>query len=689
MKPALPFLLLFAGAAFTAGNVDEERVLAESAGGENWFLKGGNFNGEHFSPLSDIHRGNVGRLGLAWSSTLPIPDGISATPIVIDGVIYISGAWSVVYAIDAATGEVLWQFDPDVRASLGDDPWMSWTARVNRGVAVWQGKVLITTADCRLLALDAATGREVWSQLTCDTALGYAITDSPYVGGDLVFVGNAGSESGEKNRGYVSAYHVASGELEWRFYTVPSADPKQNTSAAMKMAAATWSGDALETFGGGGSNWNEMTYDPDTGLLFFGTAGALPYTWHTRSPDGGDNLFLSSVVAVDAKTGEYAWHYQTVPQDSWEFNATMNIVLAEHNIDGRKRKTLLIAPKNGFHYQLDRVTGELLSAEKFAKVNWATHINLETGRPVYDDAASFWERPDERVEVWPNMWGAHSWNPMAYHPGLDLVYIPVVDVPTVVTGYEDGDYNDTLEIRRVIDGKAFDPGKLVAIEPGSGDIRWSVGHRMPYNGGVMVTAGDLVFQGDAYGHLNAYDAHDGALLWHAETGSRITAAPASYAVDGDQFVVVPVGAGGGLQFVYPDLHSDNDVLGPTRLMAFALDARENLPGPVVDARRLPEQPKLTADTETVEKGKALFSEHCSGCHGRDAATRYGGTVADLRYSTAQTHAQWPAIVLGGSRKSLGMPGFYGRLDASGAEAIRSYVLSLSEALRETAATGDP
>ena len=675
------FLLLAAGVSFSAGDVSNRRVLAEAEDGNNWFLKGGNFRGEHFSPLRDISGKNVAELGLAWSSILPVADGISATPIVVDGVIYLSGAYSLVFAIDAKTGDTIWQYDPDVRSRLADDPYMSWTARVNRGVAVWQGKVLASTADCRLIALDAKTGKETWSRQTCDRSLGYAITDSPYVGGDKVFVGNAGSESGEKNRGYVSAYDVASGDLQWRFYTVPSDKPEENDSAAMKMAARTWSGTALEEFGGGGSAWNEMTYDPQSGLLFFGTAGALPYDHRVRSPDGGDNLFLSSIVAVDAETGEYVWHYQTVPEDSWEYNATMNIVLADLRIDGEDRQTLLIAPKNGFHYVLDRLTGQLIAAEKYAKVNWATHINIETGRPVYDAAAAYWEHPDEAVEIWPNMWGAHSWNAMAFNPELGLVYIPAIDVPSVVTNYEDGDFDDTLSLRTVIDGKPFDPGKLIAWDPVAGKPRWTVGHDLPFNGGVLATAGDLVFQGDARGRFTAYAANTGKTLWSVATGSNITANPVSYSVEGRQYVLVPAGAGGGLQFVYPEMHAGDDVRGPTRLMAFALESDAPMPVIGKEERALPPQPELTAGEKELDVGRQLFNWECGMCHGKNAVARYGGSVPDLRYATAETHASWHGIVVGGARMANGMPKFELSIDES--EAVRKYVLSQSIQLRKS------
>ncbi len=673
-------LLLLPIGLFAAGDVDEERVLAESSSGENWFLKGGNFRGQHFSPLDQVHDGNVAHLGLAWSTTLPVPDGVSATPIVVDGVVYLSGAWSVVFAIDAANGEVLWQFDPDVRSRLAEDPGMSWTARVNRGVAVWQGKVFATTADCRLIALDAATGRKLWTRQTCERSLGYAITDSPYVGGDLVFVGNAGSESGEKNRGYVSAYEADSGELRWRFFTVPSDRPEENTTSALRMAAKTWSGDALAKFGGGGSAWNEMTYDPESGLLYFGTAGALPYPHHLRTPGGGDNLFTSSVLAVDTATGVYAWHYQTVPEDSWEYNATMNIVLADLEFGGKLRKALLIAPKNGFHYALDRQTGELLTAGNYARVNWATHINPESGRPVLADGARYWERPGEAVAVWPNMWGAHSWNAMAFSPETGLVYIPVIDVPSIVTGYRDGDFDDTLEIATEVDGKPFAPGKLVAWDPVASEPRWRVDRTLPFNGGVLATAGNLVFQGDAEGLFSAYAADTGDRRWSLATGSNITAAPVSYAMDGVQYVLVPVGGGGGVQFVYPDMHAGETARGPVRLMAFALDGKLPMPEFPAVVRSLPPQPKLDASAAEIDAGRHLYSLECKGCHGNNAMARHGGSVPDLRYATAATHAAWHGIVIGGALRAQGMPG-YG-LSVEQSEAVRNYVLSLSEALRE-------
>lgn len=660
--------------ADAAGNVTQSRVITESANGENWFLNGGNFRGEHFSPLTEINTGNVGDLKLEWSLDLPAPDGIAATPIVVDGTIYLSTPGSIVFAIDAVTGEMHWTFDPELYKQFAERPYLSWGARVNRGVAVWDGKVYVAVADCRLIALDAGTGREVWSRVTCDSAKGYSTRDAPRVGGGKVFVGNSGSESGEKNRGYVSAYDAKDGKFLWRFFTVPSDDPAENVSAAMKMAAATWSGDAWQEFGGGGSAWNEMTYDPDSNLLFFGTAGALPYVHKDRSPAGGDNLFLSSVLAINADTGEYVWHYQTVPQDSWDYNVNMNIVLADLTINGNLRKVAMIAPKNGFFYVLDRLSGELISAEKFAKVNWATHINLETGRPELDPAANYWELAKGEIgTVWPNMWGAHSWQAMAYHPGHKLVYIPVIDIPSIVTSLGDGEFPDALELIDTVEGRSHNPGKLIAWDPLTQTERWSVNHNLAVSGGVLATAGNLVFQGNGMGEFKAFNAKTGKIIWSVSTGTAISAAPVSYQSGKSQHVLVPAGLGGVMQFFFPKIHSTDDVQGPTRLFSFGLGGEATMPEVSIVERKIVDLPQITTDSHSLQLGHALYRDECRGCHGKDAVARFGGTVPDLRYASTAVFQTWHAIVVDGAQKATGMPAF--DLTGEDALAIRDYVIS--------------
>ena len=369
--------------------------------------------------------------------------------------------------------------------------------------------------------------------------------------------------------------------------------------------------------------------------------------------------------------------YQTVDKDSWDFNATMNIILADLDIDGKKRETALIAPKNGFHYAVDRHTGELLTAGKFAKVNWATHINLETGRPNYDPEAEYWDIEDgETMLFWPNFWGSHTWSAMAFHPGLGLTYIPVVDLPSEVDNEGTG---EEVVMLTEVDGKPHAPGKLVAFDPASQSIRWSIDHELPYNGGVMTTGGNLVFQGKANGEFVAYAANSGDRVWSVQTGSAINAAPASYSIDDTQYVLVPIGAAGGLQYRYPEMHAATEVKGPVRLMAFSVAGEAEMPDPGTGYPPLPDQPALEATAEEIALGRAVYAEACFSCHGTNGVARFGGSVPDLRYASAETHATWHGIVIGGARAANGMPGI--ELEVEQSEAVRKYLLSLSEEIR--------
>ena len=445
----------------------------------------------------------------------------------------------------------------------------------------------------------------------------------------------------------------------------------------MRMAAATWDGDALQRFGGGGSAWNEMTYDPETRLLYFGTAGAVPHLHHERSPEGLDNLFLSSVLAIHADNGEYAWHYQTVPQDSWDFNANMNIVLATLEIDGSKRDVAMIAPKNGFFYVLDKRTGELLSAEKFARVNWATHVNLETGRPVFDPAGEYWNLDDgESRAVWPNGWGAHNWQAMAFHPGTQLVYIPVADVPSVASRRGAHHYS-SVQLVDEIDGKPHAPGKLLAWDPVRQQERWHVAQVLPFNGGVLATAGNLVVQGDLQGAITAYAANSGDRLWVFSTGTAINAAPVTFMHRDRQLIVVAVGAGGGMQFDYPELHAAANTGGNTRLLAFALDSDLDAPVATRIERPLPTLPDDEIPPQVAALGEELYQYECRQCHGNNAAARRLSTVPDLRYSNLADAGPWIDKVINGG---VGMPPHdYERLEV---DAIRLYVLQQARRLSD-------
>ena len=660
-----------ASAQWVAGAVDHARALRADVEGQDWLLNGRTFSAERHSPLSQLNVGNIGGLGLDWHSDLDAPDGMVATPIVVDGRIYISLPFSVVRAIDAGSGELLWEYDPIVSYAQGTEL-VAISARTNRGVAVWRGKVFVTVADCRLIALDAETGEPLWEQVACDPSMGFAMTAAPHVGRDMVFVGNANSESGLRTRGHVDAYDADTGRHLWRFYTAPSHIPEENTSPAMQMAARTWTGDSLERYGGGGNAWDDLTYDPELDLLYFGTAAALPQLYVDRSPEGGDNLFTVSVVAVQGSTGEYRWHYQADPQDNWGYDLNTNIILADLPLNEESRRILMIAPKNGYFYVLDRATGELISAENFARVSWATHIDMETGRPVHNPAANYWDGAEGEFYLYPNPWGAHTWIPMSYHPGERLAYIPVNNLPVHQVFGGDGTVSGRMAIPPVAEGETFVQGHLVAWDPVTQSRRWAVERANGFNGGTMTTAGGLVFQGTATGEFEALAAGDGTLLWSFDTGSAISAAPVSYEFDGDQYVLIAVGGGGHPRFARPEFFFVEAALGPSRLLAFRLGGSSQLPQFVDSQRPLPEPPEITATPELLERGEGLY-QLCSFCHGPEARGALNGTMPDLRYLPRESHEQWHATVVGGALLDRGMPAFPISLEDS--EAIHAYVVS--------------
>ena len=467
-------------------------MLAEENSGENWLVNGGRFSGEHFSPLSQINAENVSKLGLAWGVDIPSPIGLSAEPLVIDGVIYLTGIRSVVYALDAVTGKLLWQFDPGVRLDLGYG--VSLTSRWNRGVAVWAGAVYVGTGDCRLFAIDAEKGTKLWEAPVCDPtsgSLGGGVTGAPRVGDGKVFMGHFGSDGGM--RGSLTAFDAKTGKEAWRFWTVPG-DPEKGgiDNEALEMASKTWTGGWAKM--GGGAVWEGIRYDPVTGLVIFGTASTLPLSVKERGP--GDNLFTNAVVAVDADSGEYRWHYQSTPEDGWDYDATMPKIVTDIELNGLKRRVVFEAPKNGFFYVIDARSGKLLAADAIATVTWASHVDLETGRPVTLAGARYWEDPEGRpVQVEPNVWGSHNWHAMSYSPQTALIYIPVTDMPTTWTpGGMLGAMPDALGVGP---DEKLPPnvGRLLAWDPVKREARWKVNHPIPYNGGILSTAGNLVFQG--------------------------------------------------------------------------------------------------------------------------------------------------------------------------------------------------
>ena len=647
---------------------------------EQWFSHGRTYSEQRFSPLKQITRDNVDELGLAWSFDLGTSRGIETTPLVVNGVMYATATWNVVYALDARTGQPLWRFDPEVDRSKAADLCCD---VVNRGVAYWQGKIYTGTIDGRLIALDAKTGEKLWDVVTVDQSKPYTITGAPRVVKGKVLIGNGGAEFGV--RGYISAYDADSGKQVWRFYTVPGNPQEGHESEIMAEAAKTWTGRWWQ-YGGGGTVWDSMAYDPKLDLLYFGVGNGSPRNQAIRSPEGGDNLFLSSIVAVKPDTGEYVWHYQTTPGETWDYTATQHLVLAELTIEGAKRKVIMQAPKNGFFYVIDRETGELISANNYVPVNWATHIDPVTGRPVEVPEAR-WGKRAPYLQL-PGPLGAHNWHPTAFSPQTGLVYIPVLETPYVYGDDENFQQSDVgwnvganpglgslpSDKAQYLALRAAVKGRLLAWNPVTQKPAWKVEHNSPWNGGVLATAGGLVFQGNADAKLVAYDAATGERLWDHFAQTGIVAPPISYELDGEQYIAVASGWGGAFTLIYGGLFPAESAPGVGRLLVFKLGGKAPLSELASRAATKPSLPPQEATAEVIAEGQALYNASCLVCHGDHAVS--SGLLPDLRWSPLLgLKDAWNSVVLGGARAGQGMPVFASDLDEAESEAIRQYVIS--------------
>ena len=645
----------------------------------SWLTHGRTYSEQRFSPLKQINDKNAGQLGLAWSYDLDTNRGQEATPLVVDGVMYFTTAWSKVVAVNAATGARLWTYDPQVPPE--------WAVNaccdvVNRGVAIWKGKLFLGTLDGRLVALDATSGKPVWEKLTIDPKFRYTITGAPRVVKGKVIIGNGGAEMSV--RGYVSAYDADTGNMIWRFYTVPGDPSKPFENPILEEAAKTWTGEWWK-FGGGGTVWDSIVYDPELDLLYIGVGNGAPWNWHIRSPHGGDNLFLSSIVALKPDTGEYVWHYQETPAEMWDFTASQQIILADISIDGQVRKVLLHAPKNGFFYVLDRATGALISAKPYTFVNWASGVDMKTGRPIETVIARY--PGNDPAPVVPGPLGAHSWQPMSYSPLTALVYIPVNDVSFKYKSpahFEFKKLAANYGVDVVAAGMPQDPkikqaildtvkGKLVAWDPVQQKQAWTVERAGPWNGGVLSTAGNLVFEGTASGTFEAYRAKTGEKLWSFPAQTGVMAGPVTYTVNGEQYVAVLAGWGGVFPLATGEVSwKSGRVRNISRMLAFKLGGKASLrPLPEVEEPVL-NPPPSRASAASIHKGEELYQRSCSACHGDVAVS--GGVLPDLRYSGTLGSDQWFYVVLNGALKSNGMVSFKSELSHEDAAAIRAYVI---------------
>lgn len=655
-------LMALLSGTLQAATTVNDATLGNEADGKNWLAFGRTYSEQRFSPLEQINATNVAKLGLAWHLDLPDDRSLLGTPLVVDGVMYFEGSYNLIYAVDALSGDIIWRYDPETIKHAGERMKVMWDS--SRGLAYWEGKVYTATVDGRLIAVDAKTGKQIWSVMTVDPRKALFVTGAPKVFRGKVVIGNGGTEWGAA-RGYATAYDAETGEQAWRFWVVPGNPADGFENDAMAIAAKTWTGEWWK-FGGGGNIWHGITYDPDFNTVYFGTGNGSPWNQKIRSPGGGDNLFLCSIVAVDADTGEYKWHYQTTPGETWDYNSSMDIILADIKYGEQNIKAMLHAPKNGFFYVINRANGELLSAEKFGRVDWASHVDLKSGRPVERAGARY---EDGEETVWPSAMGTHSWHAMSYSPDTGLAYIPSVELP--------GFYTDKGMNLREWESPyfAFDPaidtirddvpanvgtGALRAWDPIKQKLAWEVPLPGIWNPGTLATRGNLVFQGAADGRFVAYHAQTGESLWRAELGSGISAPPITFEVEGKQYVSILMGWGGtGASMVgsIAAQHGWAYNAQTRRLFTFALDGQQTLPK--ANPPTFP-KPVLAEDFEVddalVETGSWLFKESCMMCHGGGAVS--GGYAPDLRASQIPLVADaFKSVVVGGGLRARGMPDF--------------------------------
>ena len=664
------------------GSVDTAAIIANDAHDRNWLNYGLNYAETRYSQLDRVTTENVSELGLAWSHGLESKRGVEATPIVVDGVMFVTASWSVVHALDAVTGEELWVYDPEVPREFAHKGCCD---VVNRGVSIYQGKVYVGSFDGYLHALDAATGERLWKVDTIENReMSYTITGAPRAINGKIIIGNGGAEYGV--RGYVSAYDHETGEMVWRFYTVPGDPSKPYESVAMEMAAETWdpAGKYWEA-GGGGTVWDAMAYDPELDLLYIGVGNGSPWNQHLRSPAGGDNLFLASIVALDPDTGEYKFHYQNTPGETWDYTSTQHIILADLEIDGEMRKVMLQAPKNGFFYVIDRTNGEFISAEPFTTVTWATGYGAD-GRPIEAEGA---RSPDKPWETVPSAYGAHNWHPMSFNPETGLVYIPAQGVPLVQSTDPAWELNSHKPMSTMsgmgwnlgylfnaIAPEATPFGQLLAWDPVAQKEVWRAEYVSPWNGGTLTTAGNLVFQGTADGRFIAYNAATGEVLWQTPVGSGVVAAPSTFEVDGEQYVSVAVGWGG----VYGLMQRATERVGPGRVYTFKLGGDAAPPADVLSDRTelvsgVPYNP------DDVGAGLAVYVSNCLFCHGVPGVNN-GGAIPNLGYSSAEVLTQAEAWVLQGAGIHDGMPRFDAHLSDDDVSKLIAFIQGTADAVRQ-------
>ena len=675
MKLARLFALVAALALVGAAAPDPLRDPAAGA----WPSDGRDYTAQRYSPLTQIDAGNVKQLGLAWYDDLGTYRGVEATPIYADGVLYDTLPFNVTIAYDAKSGKRLWTYDPKTPREMAR---FACCEPVSRGLAMWRDRVVIATLDGRLIALDKTSGKLLWTTQTFAHDMPYSITGAPRVFGDKVVVGNSGGDFGV--RGFVAAYDVRNGKRLWQFFLTPGDPAKGPDHAAsdpvMPWVRKTWFGDHYWKLGGGANPWDSIAYDPALDLIYVGTGNSSPHSQYYRSDDKGDNLFVCSIVALHGKDGSYAWHYQMNPGEEWDWTCTQSLISADLVIDGKPRKVLMQAPKNGFFYVLDRATGQFISARAHVMQNWNLGFDAH-GRPKVNPDVRYGFDP-KLVEPGPG--GGHNWFPMAYSPRTNLAYFPSYQSGFVYALQPDwkpqpfrsnsgwgGFTGEAGKKRAALQDQAnkIEKAWLTAWDPVRQQVAWQVPLPRHGNGGVFVTASDLVFEGTTRQTFAAFDARTGKQLWEYRTQSAPVAGGITYMLDGVQYVAVNAGWGGGAAQIEQGAGTELP-RAAARLLVFRLGGSAKLPQ-LAATKPIEPPPPLRASEAQVQRGAQLFAQTCAVCHGQSAV----GGVKDLRHLTADEHARFADIVLKGTSKDKGMASFADILKPDQVADIHAYLVA--------------
>ncbi len=662
--------------------LDQARLLKGTSDTATWGQYGGSFNEQRFSPLTDINDTNIKNLGLAWYGDYDTNQNQHGSPLYVDGVIYVSTARNNLLAFDARTGKRLWTYAPVQipHSNLG---------LVNRGIAAYNGKIYMGTLDGRLVAVNAKTGKSVWEvEVAPKSLVGTAMYDkysesmAPRVAKGKVFIGASGGEYGV--RGFIVAYDADTGKEAWRFWTVPGDPAKGPDHAAsdnvMKMAAATWSGEFWKNSGGGGTIWDAIVYDPVTDLLYFGTGNGAGWNSVMRDGKRGDNLFIASMVAVKPDTGEYVWHYQETPGDSWDYDAISPMMTADLVFNGVKKHVILQPSKNGMMYVVEAATGKLISGDAFTTVNWNTGVDLKTGRPIEVPGARY---ETENWNVSPGAPGGHTWHQNAFSPVTNLIYIPTWENYSVMSPQKTGPGTtyQMVSMGRATPGEALKPnnntannGWLEAWDPVARKIVWQTPKQPRGTSGVLATGGNLVFMGNSGGkHLSAYNAKTGEKLWDFDAQTDVYASPITYQLDGVQYVAASVGG-----------TAQGDYFAPSyaRMLVFKVGGNVKLPPNAPYTPRPLNPPPSTAAADVIAHGSVVYADNCAVCHGPQLVNT-GRSNAPSLATTPLLYVQegFDQVVLKGGRVERGMLNFGDKLKPEDSVAVRAYIVSRANELK--------